>query len=60
LTICAYYPWERALNVGLDASFDNIKEWKRIREKSREVDSTKNYVANGESAFLTVWCDLVW
>jgi hypothetical protein len=31
------------LNVGLDASFDNMKDWKRIREKAEEVKSIEAY-----------------
>jgi hypothetical protein len=29
-----------ALNVGLDASFDNIYDWRRKRETTGEVNST--------------------
>jgi hypothetical protein len=29
------------LNVGLDVSFDNMWDWKGIREKTGEVNGTK-------------------
>jgi hypothetical protein len=32
------------LKVGLDASFDNMKNWKRIWEKAKEVNSTNAYI----------------
>jgi hypothetical protein len=28
--ICSCYPWEIALNVGLDVSLDNMQDWKGI------------------------------
>jgi hypothetical protein len=36
------------LKVGLDVSLDNMQDWKEIREKAAEVNSTKAYIANGE------------
>jgi hypothetical protein len=30
-----------ALNVGLDVSFDNMKDWKGILERAGDVNSTK-------------------
>jgi hypothetical protein len=48
LTICAYYSWEIALNIGLKALFYSMTEWKRMQEKSRNVNSTKTHVINGE------------
>jgi hypothetical protein len=35
-----------ALNAGLDVSFDNMYDWKKIREKAEKVNSTEAYVAN--------------
>jgi hypothetical protein len=32
------------LNVGFDTAFDNMQDWKEIREKAKEVSSTKAYV----------------
>jgi hypothetical protein len=46
--ICVCYSWEMALNVGLDASLDNMQDWKGIREKAGEVNSTKAYITNDE------------
>jgi hypothetical protein len=37
LTICGFYLLEMELNVGLDASFDNICDWKEIRELKVKV-----------------------
>jgi hypothetical protein len=34
------------LNVGLDVSFCNTYDWKRILEKPREVNVTKVYIKN--------------
>lgn len=47
LTIRACYWWEIASNIGLDASFDNMYEWKGIREKARKVHSTETYKMMG-------------
>jgi hypothetical protein len=41
MTISACYSWEMALNVGRDISFDNMWEWKGIRDKAGEVNSTR-------------------
>lgn len=49
LIICAFYSWEMTLNASLDASFDNLKELKGMREKVGEVTSTKAYVTNDEA-----------
>jgi hypothetical protein len=38
-----------SLNIGLDASFDNMQNWKGIREKAEDVNSMKAYVASGET-----------
>jgi hypothetical protein len=46
LIICACYSWEMVLNIGLDASFDNIQDRKGIREKEEKVNSTKDYITN--------------
>jgi hypothetical protein len=46
LIICACYSWEMALNVGLDTSFVNTQDWKGIRKKAGEVNSTTTYVTN--------------
>jgi hypothetical protein len=37
-----------ALNVSLDISFDNMREWKDMMGENREVSSTKAYVRNYE------------
>jgi hypothetical protein len=34
LTIYAYYSWEIVLNVILNASSDNMQDWKGILEKA--------------------------
>jgi hypothetical protein len=33
-----YYLWEMALIVGLDASFDNMQDWKGREMKAGEVN----------------------
>jgi hypothetical protein len=38
-----------ALNMGLDASYDNVSDWKVILDKAREVNSAKAYELNGEN-----------
>jgi hypothetical protein len=43
LTICKFYSWETALNVGPYVSFDKMYEWKGIREKTGEVNSMDVY-----------------
>jgi hypothetical protein len=50
LTVCACYLWEMTLNVGLDALFDNIYDWKAIREKKGEVNSTKACTVNDDTS----------
>jgi hypothetical protein len=32
------------LNVGLDISFDNMREWRNMAEESREVSTTETYI----------------
>jgi hypothetical protein len=49
LTICAYYAWEVALNVGLDLSCCNIYDWKAKREIAGDVNSEKAYITNETS-----------
>jgi hypothetical protein len=44
MIICAYCSWEMALNVGLDVSLDNTQDWKGIRVKAGEADSTSAHV----------------
>jgi hypothetical protein len=48
--ICAFYSLEMALMFGFDASFDNLQDWKGIRENSREVNpnSTTACTTNDE------------
>jgi hypothetical protein len=48
-TICACYFWKILINVGLEASLDNMKGCIEYGMKSREVDSTKIYKTNDES-----------
>jgi hypothetical protein len=36
-----------ALNISLDASFSNMRDWKGIWEKAGEVNSMKAYITNG-------------
>jgi hypothetical protein len=50
LNICACYSWEMALNVGLEVSFDNMKDWKGIRQKYKEVYSTKSWTTSDETS----------
>jgi L-rhamnose isomerase len=38
-----------AVSVGLDIPFDNIQDWKGIREKAKEVNRTKAYITNDET-----------
>jgi hypothetical protein len=38
------------LKTGLDGSFDNMEDWKGIREKAGEVNSTETYITNGETS----------
>jgi hypothetical protein len=37
LPVFTCYPWEMALNFGLDVSLDNLYHWKGIRQKAREM-----------------------
>jgi hypothetical protein len=39
-----------ALSIGLDVSFDNMKDWKGIGEKGGEVNRTKAYIRNYENS----------
>jgi hypothetical protein len=39
-----------ALTVGLDASFNNMQDWKEIREKAGEGNSTKAYITSDEDS----------
>jgi hypothetical protein len=50
LSIYVSYSWEMTLNTGLDASFDNVQDWKGIREKAGEVNSTKTHVTDDETS----------
>jgi hypothetical protein len=50
LTVFACYSWEMALYYGLDASFDNMYNWKGIRQKVGEVNSTNIYITNDETS----------
>jgi hypothetical protein len=36
----ACYSWEIASNIGLNVSFENMCDWKEMREKAGEVNST--------------------
>jgi hypothetical protein len=38
-----------ALKLGLDASFDNMYDWKIIEEKAEECNSTKAYITDDET-----------
>jgi hypothetical protein len=44
-----------ALNVRLDASFDNAEGWKGIREKAERLNSTEDYVTNEETRYRERW-----
>jgi hypothetical protein len=44
MTIFALYSWETALNISLDASFDNMQEWEGNTGESREVNSAEAYI----------------
>jgi hypothetical protein len=35
LNICAFYLWELTLNVRLEASLDNMQDWKGKHEESK-------------------------
>jgi hypothetical protein len=50
LTIYACYSWEIALNIGPDASFNNMQDWKGIPEKAREVTSMKASITNDKTS----------
>jgi hypothetical protein len=39
-----------ALNIYTDASFENMKDWKRTREKAEEVIRKKSYMKNNKSS----------
>jgi hypothetical protein len=39
-----------ALNVSLDVPFGNTQDWKEIRKKAEEVNSTKSCIINDETA----------
>jgi hypothetical protein len=39
-----------ALNVDLGVSLCNVQDWKGIREKVEEVNSTKAGITNGETS----------
>jgi hypothetical protein len=41
LTVCAYYFWEMALHVGLDASFDKVQNGNALRQRADKVNSRK-------------------
>jgi hypothetical protein len=49
------------LNVGLEATFGNLQDWKGMREKSCEVDGTKAYITNDKiaSPILKRRCNIV-
>jgi hypothetical protein len=47
------------LNVGLDVSFDNMYDWKGIREKL-EIESTKAYIINDKTSIeFSNGCDAI-
>jgi hypothetical protein len=50
LTICACYLWEMTLNLCLRVSFDNMQDWKGIREKAKKVSNTKAYITNDKNS----------
>jgi hypothetical protein len=50
LTVYTCCSWDKVLNVGLDVSFDNMYDCKRIREEAGEVIRSLTYVTNGETA----------
>jgi hypothetical protein len=50
VTTFAGYLWEMAVNIGLDMSFDNMWDWKGIREKATEVNSTEAYITNDRTS----------
>jgi hypothetical protein len=37
------------LNFGLGVSFDNMWDWKGVREKAGEVNGTEAYIRNDET-----------
>jgi hypothetical protein len=50
LNIIACYLWVMALNDDVNVSFDNMQDWKGIREKEGAVNSTKTYIKNDETS----------
>jgi hypothetical protein len=38
------------LNVCLEASFDNVQDWKGVLEKTGEINSTIAYITNDETS----------
>jgi hypothetical protein len=54
LTMCAYYSWEIALNVGLDVPFNDMEGWNGIWQKAVEVNSTKVYTTNEGASRVTL------
>jgi L-rhamnose isomerase len=39
-----------ALNVSLDVPFDDMQDWKDIRKKAEELNSTKACLINDETS----------
>jgi hypothetical protein len=40
----ACYSWEMVFNVDINASFVKMENWKRIREKMGDVNSTEAFI----------------
>jgi hypothetical protein len=72
LIICACYSWEITLNLGLEGSYDNMWDWKEIREITGEDNTITvgnnetsmgmtlghlNYVTRNLSGSIRVWCN---
>jgi hypothetical protein len=52
LIIYACHSWEMALNVGLNVCFGNMRDWKGIREKVGDVNSTNAYITTNSQRVL--------
>jgi hypothetical protein len=48
-TVCAYYLWEVALNVGIDVLFSHMYVGKGIRDKEGKVSGMKDYVTKDDT-----------
>jgi hypothetical protein len=61
ITIFVCYLWEMALNISFDVSFDNMHDWKVMREKAQKVNCTKVCIKIDEvSGWIITIDESVW